>query len=195
MSNKNEKVDQEVEFQNANEYPQSDECHCEEECGCPQDTDSNLEEELMKWRDTAMRTAAEYDNYRKRVSKDKEDLLRYCNQRFLEELLPVIDNFEMGLQAASNDSSSMIYVGMEMVKKQLDDFLSSQGVTPVETETGHPFDHNLHEAMMREKSPEPEGTILRVIRKGYMIKDRLLRPANVVVSHQEEDTATNQQEA
>lgn len=180
MSKKQEDTDQEVDFQNAEEYPQQEECQQQPE-------EPSLEEELMKWRDTAMRTAAEYDNYRKRMSKDKEDLLRYSNQRFLEELLPVIDNFEMGLQAASNETSSMIFVGMTMVKKQLDEFLSNQSVTVIPAEIGQEFDHNIHEAIQRELSDQPEGTIIRVIRKGYTIKDRLLRPANVVVAHHEEN--------
>lgn len=179
MTNTNEDMDQEVDFQNAEEYPQQEEC--QQQTGEP-----SLEDELLKWRETAMRTAAEYDNYRKRMSKDKEDLIRYSNQRFLEELLPVIDNFEMGLQAASNETSSMIYIGMSMVKKQLDEFLSGQGVTLIPAEIGQEFDHNIHEALERELSDQPEGTILRVIRKGYKIKDRLLRPSNVVVAHHEE---------
>ena len=89
----------------------------------------SLEEELLKWRDTAMRTAAEYDNYRKRMVKEKEECAKFANQRLLEELLPVIDNFEMGMAAASADASSMIYIGMSMVKKQLDEFLAGNGVS------------------------------------------------------------------
>lgn len=174
-----EQMDQEVDLQSEENYPH-------EECDCPEEQENpGLEEELLKWRDTAMRTAAEYDNYRKRMGKDKEDLLRYANQRFLEELLPVIDNFDMGMQAASGESSSMIYIGMNMVKKQLDEFLAGQGVTQIPAEIGHVFDHNIHEAIQREASDQPEGTILRVIRKGYMLKDRLLRPSNVVVAHNE----------
>lgn len=146
----------------------------------------SLEDELLKWRDTAMRTAAEYNNYRKRMVKEKEDCAKFANQRLLEELLPVIDNFEMGLTAASADSSSMIYIGMNMVKKQLDDFLAGNGVSPVEPEVGSMFDHNTQEALQREPSDQPEGTILRVIRKGYLLKGRLLRPANVVVAHEPE---------
>lgn len=153
-----------------------------------QQAQPTLEEELLKWRDTAMRTAAEYDNYRKRMTKEKEDCVRYANQRLMEELLPVVDNFEMGLQAASADPSSMIYIGMNMVKKQMDEFLSNQGVSEIPGEVGQPFDHNLHEALQREASDQPEGTILRVVRKGYKIKDRLLRPTNVVVAHNENDT-------
>lgn len=177
-----EQQDQEVDLQTEENYTNPEECECPAEQEEP-----GLEEELLKWRDTAMRTAAEYDNYRKRMSKDKEDLLRYANQRFLEELLPVIDNFDMGLQAASGETSSMIYIGMNMVKKQLDEFLTGQGVTTIPAEVGHVFDHNIHEAIQREASDQPEGTILRVIRKGYMLKDRLLRPSNVVVAHNEQD--------
>ena len=152
-------------------------------------TPPGLEEELLKWRDTAMRTAAEYDNYRKRMTKEKDDCVRYANQRLIEELLPVIDNFEMGLMAASSDQSSMIYIGMNMVKKQMDEFLANQNVSEIPCEAGTPFDHNLHEAIQRDASDQPEGTILRVVRKGYKIKDRLLRPTNVVVAHNENDVS------
>mgnify|MGYP002581982740 CR=1 FL=1 len=130
-----------------------------------------------------LRTAAEYDNYRKRMVKEKEECAKFANQRLLEELLPVIDNFEMGMAAASADASSMIYIGMSMVKKQLDEFLAGNGVSAVEPVVGSMFDHATEEALQREPSDQPEGTVLRVIRKGYMLKDRLLRPANVVVAH------------
>ena len=126
---------------------------------------------------------AEYDNYRKRMVKEKEECAKFANQRLLEELLPVIDNFEMGMAAASADASSMIYIGMSMVKKQLDEFLAGNGVSAVEPVVGSMFDHATEEALQREPSDQPEGTVLRVIRKGYMLKDRLLRPANVVVAH------------
>ena len=139
-------------------------------------------DELAKWRELAMRTAAEYDNYRKRCVKDREDYTRYANRSLLEELLPVIDNFEMGMQMAGQDTSSMIYIGMSMVQKQLVDFLEGQGVEPIATEVGQMFDHNIHEAIMSEPSEQPEGTILRILRKGYNLRGRLLRPANVVTA-------------
>ncbi len=139
-------------------------------------------DELTKWRDLALRTAAEYDNYRKRCVKDREDFTKYANRSLLEELLPVIDNFEMGMQMAGQDMSSMIYIGMSMVQKQLVDFLEGQGVEPIPTEVGQMFDHNIHEAIMSEPSEQPEGTILRVLRKGYNLRGRLLRPANVVTA-------------
>lgn len=143
---------------------------------------NNVVDDLTKWRDMAMRTAAEYDNYRKRCIKDSEEFRKYANRSLLEDLLPVIDNFRMGMQMAEQDTSSMIYIGMSMVQKQLDDFLSGQGVELIPTEVGQMFDHNLHEAIMSEPSDQPEGTILRVIRPGYMLKGRLLRAANVVTA-------------
>ncbi len=139
-------------------------------------------DELSKWRDTALRTAAEYDNYRKRCVKDREEFMRYANRSLLEELLPVIDNFEMGMQMAGQDTQSMIYIGMNMVKKQLDDFLAGQGVEALATNVGDMFDHNVHEAIQSEVSDKPEGTILRVLRRGYNLRGRLLRPANVIVA-------------
>ena len=90
-----------------------------------------LEQEAAKWREMALRTAAEMDNLRKRSARDREEAIRYANQRLLEELLPVIDNFEMGMQAAAKDSQSMIFIGMDMVRRQLNEFLSSQGVEEI----------------------------------------------------------------
>ena len=139
-------------------------------------------DELTKWREMALRTAAEYDNYRKRCVKDREDFTKYANRSLLEELLPVIDNFEMGMQMAQQDTSSMIYIGMSMVQKQLTDFLSSQGVEPIECAPGQEFDHNVHEAIMSEPSDQPEGSIIRILRKGYNLRGRLLRPVNVVTA-------------
>ncbi len=129
-----------------------------------------------------MRTAAEYDNYRKRTVKDREEFARYANRSLLEELLPIIDNFEMGMQMAGQETQSMIYIGMNMVQKQLSDFLESQGAQVIATQVGDAFDHNIHEAIQSEPSELPEGSIVRVIRRGYMLRDRLLRPVNVVTA-------------
>ena len=147
------------------------------------------EDELTKWREMALRTAAEYDNYRKRCVKDREDFTKYANRSLLEELLPVIDNFEMGMQMAQQDTSSMIYIGMSMVQKQLADFLSSQGVEAIECAPGQEFDHNVHEAIMSEPSDQPEGTIIRILRRGYNLRGRLLRPVNVVTAAAREEAA------
>jgi molecular chaperone GrpE len=126
------------------------------------------------------RTAAEMENLRKRTAREREEAIRYANQRLLEELLPVIDNFEMGMLAAAQDTSSMIYIGMDMVRKQLNEFLSNLGVEEIPV-TGQ-FNPNLHDAVSEEPSNTPEGEILRVTRRGYKLRDRLLRPASVVVA-------------
>ncbi|MEO5916679.1 MAG: nucleotide exchange factor GrpE [Luteolibacter sp.] len=140
-----------------------------------------LEAEAAKWKEISLRTAAEMENLRKRTTRDREDAIRYANQRLLEELIPVIDNFEMGMQAASQDTKSMIYIGMDMVRRQLNEFLSSQGVEEIPT-TGK-FDPNLHDAVAQEEcATGEEGRILKVTRRGFKLRDRLLRPASVVVS-------------
>ncbi len=147
------------------------------------DPQAQLEADLLKWKETAMRTAADLENYRKRMSREKAEAIKYGNQRLIEDLLPVIDNFNMGMMAAEADSSSMIYMGMKMVQAQIEAFLSGQGVTEAVTVIGSDFDPNIHDAMSQEVSDElEEGKIIRVMRKGYLLGDRLIRPANVVVS-------------
>ncbi|MBR5889048.1 MAG: nucleotide exchange factor GrpE [Akkermansia sp.] len=147
-------------------------------------------DELSKWREMALRTAAEYDNYRKRCVKDREEFTKYANRSLLEELLPVIDNFEMGMQmAAQQGTDSMIYIGMSMVQKQLADFLAAQGVEAIDAAPGQEFDHNVHEAIMSEPSDQPEGTIIRILRRGYNLRGRLLRPVNVVTAAAKEEAA------
>ena len=155
----------------------------EQETAAPAALDpwEELEAEAAKWKEISLRTAAEMDNLRKRTARDREDAIRYANQRLLEELLPVIDNFEMGMQAASQDTKSMIYIGMDMVRRQLNEFLASQGVEEIAT-TGN-FDPNLHDAVAQEECAAGEdGRILKVTRRGFKLRDRLLRPASVVVS-------------
>ena len=139
-------------------------------------------DELTKWRELALRTAAEYDNYRKRCVKEREEFTRYATRGLLEELLPVVDNFEMGMQMAEKEQGSMIYIGMDMVRKQLHDFLAAQGVETIPAAVGQPFDHNVHEAIQSEPSELEEGAIVRILRPGYTLKGKLLRPVNVVTA-------------
>lgn len=141
-----------------------------------------VEAELHHWRNVALRTAADFDNFRKRVAREREEAVRFGNQDLLEQLLPVLDNFEMGMLAAAADQQSMIYIGMDMVRKQLNDFLAQNGVTEVQA-LGQAFDPNLHEAVSEEESAEvAEGVVLRVLRRGFRLRERLMRPATVVVA-------------
>ncbi|HEY0793863.1 MAG TPA: nucleotide exchange factor GrpE [Chthoniobacterales bacterium] len=143
----------------------------------------DLRGEVEKYKDIAMRSVADLDNYRKRVSREKEEAARYANAGFLERLVPILDNFELGLQAAKASSSgSAVLDGMSMVYRQLQDFLSGSGVETIDA-TGQRFNPNFHEAIAQEESADvAEGTVLRQVRKGYRLRDRLLRPANVVVA-------------
>jgi molecular chaperone GrpE len=139
------------------------------------------EAEALKWKEAAIRTAADLDNYRKRMARERSEDLRFARAGLIEELLPVFDNFSMGLQMAEQEQDSMIYKGMQMVKGQLDDFLAAQGLVEVPAEGV--FDPNLHEAVAEEEKDGAEpGEILFVKRKGYRIHDRLLRAAVVVVA-------------
>jgi len=143
----------------------------------------SLEAELLKFKELALRAQADFDNYRKRAAREREETLRYANSRMLEGLLPIIDNFELGMVAARNATEAAnIVAGFEMVYRQLQDFLKEQGVELIDAD-GADFDPNLHEALGHEASDEvKEGQILRQIRKGYKLRERLLRPANVIVS-------------
>ena len=139
------------------------------------------EMEALKWKEAAIRSAADLDNYRKRMARERAEDLRFARAGLIEELLPVFDNFAMGLQMAEQDQDSMIYKGMAMVKGQLDDFLEAQGVKEVAAEGV--FDPNYHEAVAEEEKEGAEaGEILFVKRKGYVLHDRLLRAAAVIVA-------------
>ena len=140
-------------------------------------------DEAERFRDLAMRTAADFDNFRKRAAREKEDSIRYANTSLLGDLLPLIDNFELGLAAAkSAPDAGAILQGLGMVARQFRDFLSSSGLEEVPTE-GAIFDPNLMESVGHENSDTvPEGQVLRSTRRGYKLRDRLLRPASVFVS-------------
>lgn len=138
--------------------------------------------EIEKWRDLALRSQADLDNYRKRMAREKNDAILYANVSLLNSLLPVLDNFEMGLQAARQENENgTIYQGFLMVRKQIEDFLAEQGVRPVPA--AGPFDPNQHEAVTQIHSDTvPEGEIVSELRRGYRLNDRLLRAANVIIS-------------
>jgi molecular chaperone GrpE len=141
------------------------------------------ENETEKYKDLYLRTLADFDNFRKRAAREKEDAIRFANAAFLERMIPVMDNFELGLEAArSATDPKAVLDGLNMVRRQMEDFLRNHGVEPVEAH-GVAFDPNLHEAVAHQPHPEtPEGHVVRQLRKGYKLRDRLIRPASVMVS-------------
>src|SRR6266487_1321297 len=143
---------------------------------------AGLQADLDRFRDLALRSQADFENYKKRSAREKEDAIKYANSSLLERLVGIIDNFELGLAAAKEQGAdSPIYSGMVLVQKQLSDLLAENGLQSIEAE-GKTFDPNLHEAIAHEPSELPEETVIRQTRRGYRFKDRLLRPARVVVS-------------
>ncbi len=143
---------------------------------------AGLQADLDRFRDLALRSQADFENYRKRASREKEEAVKYANSALLQQLVSILDNFELGLAAAKTQAQeSPIYSGMVLVQKQLNDLLAENGLEPIEAE-GKKFDPNLHEAIGHEPSESREGTVIRQARRGYRLKDRLLRPARVVVS-------------
>jgi molecular chaperone GrpE len=141
------------------------------------------EKERQELYDRLLRTMAEFDNYKKRVAKDKEDLIRYGNERLARELLPVIDNFDRALEQAKNSpDQKALQEGIEMILRQFVAVLEKFGVKEFSS-VGQPFDPNRHEAMTHQESAEhEENTVISEFQKGYNLHDRLLRAAMVAVS-------------
>ena len=139
--------------------------------------------QVAELKDRLLRGQADWDNSRKRILREKEEAVRYAAESFLERLLPVLDNFEMGMQAAKTATDpKAIAQGFEMVLAQFQQALREAGVEAVEA-VGQPFDPHRHEALGHHESTEhPEGHVLMQTRKGYKLKDRLLRPASVFVA-------------
>ena len=148
-----------------------------------EDPTASLQADLDRFRDLALRSQADFENYKKRSAREKEEAIKYANSSLLERLVAIIDNFELGLEAAKGESEqSPVYSGMTLVLKQLHNFLTENGLQPIEAE-GKRFDPNLHQAIAHEPSNQfPEGIVLRQTRRGYRFRDRLLRPSSVVVS-------------
>jgi molecular chaperone GrpE len=141
-----------------------------------------LTRERDSLQDRLLRTAAEFDNYRKRMDRERRDLADFVNAEVLGELLPIVDNFERALQAPATGEAESFKKGVELIHKQLSDLLKKRGVTPI-VALGTDFDPNVHQAVIHEESADHrEGEVMQELQRGYKIGDRLLRPAMVKVA-------------
>jgi molecular chaperone GrpE len=135
--------------------------------------------------DRLLRTTADFDNFKKRAAREKQEATKYANESLLEKLIPSLDAFDMALAATRNetsDSMQSLRAGIDMVYQQFKSTLTDLGLEEVDA-AGKPFDPNLHEAVsQRETVDAPEGQVVEQMRKGYKLRDRLLRPATVVVA-------------
>ena len=132
-----------------------------------------------------LRTTADFDNFKKRAAREKIESAQYATFSLLQKVLPVLDNFEMALaaaQSAKNDKLASLQSGVAMIQQQLKGVLAETGLEEIDA-AGQPFDPNFHEAVSEQESADiADGHVLQQLRKGYKFKDRLLRPATVIVA-------------
>nr|WP_309245490.1 nucleotide exchange factor GrpE [Virgibacillus proomii] len=141
-----------------------------------------LEVEKDKLYDRLLRIQAEYDNYKKRTLKEREADRKYKSQDLIEELLPVLDNFERALQVEKTEATASIIEGITMVYNQIKEALASQGAEEIAS-VGEEFDPNIHHAVMQiEDESQPSNIVIEELQKGYKLKDRVIRPAMVKVN-------------
>jgi len=146
------------------------------------DAAAELQRERDDYQDRWLRKSAEFDNYRKRVERERRELADQGITDLLEELLLVVDDFDRALTVDARGSDAAYQKGIELIHTKLHDILRKRGVRPIET-LGADFDPNLHQAVIHESSPEHrEGEVIGELRRGYLIGDKLLRPAMVKVA-------------
>ena len=139
-----------------------------------------VEQDLREFKDRYLRTLADFENFRKRSEREKQDYFKYAMAGVIKDLLPVLDNFDRALEHAEEGDD--FHKGVALIYKQLFDVLQRHGLRVVE-ESGARFDPNLHEAVVTEENPNvPYHTVVAVLQKGYFLHDRLLRPAMVKVA-------------
>jgi molecular chaperone GrpE len=133
--------------------------------------------------DRFLRAQAELDNVRKRTARELAENVRFANEQLVRELLPVLDNLERALAAAGDDEGPVAALreGVSLTQAQIHNVLKKYGVSPVEA-LGRPFDPNVHEAVQRVESDQPEGTVVAELQRGYLLNGRLVRPAMVAVA-------------
>jgi molecular chaperone GrpE len=143
-----------------------------------------LEAERDEYLNDLKRVAAEFENYRKRVSRDQASLVARAHERLVKELLPVLDDLERALAAAEEHEEAKLEEGVRLVHRELKAALDREGLAEIETDGV--FDPHVHEALLSQPSEAEEGSVLEVLQKGYKLGDRVLRPARVVVAAPQE---------
>src|SRR5439155_14363507 len=132
-----------------------------------------------------VQTTADFENFKKRIAREKQDAIKFANEALLQKLVTVLDNFDMALSAAQTEqteAAQSLQTGIKMIHQQLKNVLVEAGLQEVDA-TGKTFDPNLHEAVSQQETAKaPEGQVMQQLRNGYKLRDRLLRPAGVVVA-------------
>jgi molecular chaperone GrpE len=141
------------------------------------------EKEAAEMKTRWLRSVADLENFRKRIAREKQEIIRNAAANVIESLLPVLDNMKLGLQAAENHPEAKdVVVGFKMVDDQLKRSLQEQGLEEIIPD-GEPFDPNLHECISHQTSEDvEEGKVMQTVRAGYRLNEKLIRAANVIVS-------------
>ena len=154
------------------------ETHSEE----PKQTqEEKLRDELQVQKDKYMRLVAEFENYKKRTSKERLDLFKSANREVMQALLPVVDDFDRAMKEIEKEDDDQ-FKGIKLIHNKLNDTLKSQGLTKINVKQGDKFDADIHEAVTQVDAPKPElkGNIVDVVEKGYSLGDKILRFPKVV---------------
>jgi len=131
--------------------------------------------------DRLLRLAADFDNYKKRAARERQEYVAFANERLLKELLPILDDLERALDAAEQHEEAQLEDGVRLVYRSLASLLERQGVQQIPTDGK--FDPHVHEALLAQPSEDAEsGAVIDVVQKGYKIGDRVVRPARVIVA-------------
>ncbi len=178
--------------QAAPEEPRSNTADAETGAGTPpelalQEDPETVRGERDDYRDRLLRTTADFDNYRKRVERERRELADFASTELIKDLLPLVDDLERAMAAAPGADVSLgaYRTGVELIHRQLLELLRKRGVTPIES-LGQDFDPHVHQAVATEVSEaHREGEVTAELRRGYKIGDRLLRPAMVKVASRE----------
>jgi molecular chaperone GrpE len=172
-----------AETLNEQDRQQAEQAEQAERTDAQPDPQEELRREKDALQDRLLRTAAEFDNYRKRVDRERRDLAEFTAAEVLRDVLPIVDNLERALAAAGEGDP--LRKGVELTHKQMLDLLRKRGVKPIEA-LGADFDPNFHQAVVHETSSEHrEGEVMEELQRGYLLGDRLLRPAMVKVAKAE----------
>ena len=146
----------------------------------PVDELASVTKERDEYLDALQRLKAEFDNYRKRVARDQQELAARAHERLVKELVPVLDDLERALEAVAQHEEAQLEEGVRLVHRSLGDLLAREGLT--EVETAGKFDPHTQEALLAQPSEAESGSIVQVLQKGYRLGNRVLRPARVVVA-------------
>jgi molecular chaperone GrpE len=148
---------------------------------------NNIEEPMVEEQqqevvpdDRLLRLAADFENYKKRAAREREEYVTLANERLVKELLPILDDLERALEAAAEHEEAQLEEGVRLVHRELSALLERNGVREIETDGK--FDPHVHEALLTQPSEAEEGSVIDVVQKGYRLGDRVVRPARVVVA-------------